>query len=379
MTKKNHIIFAGCLCAIVIAAASAMSSCQGKKDAGQTEQQGAAQASAYKFITVKRVDRELNRDYTATIRGKQDVAIMPQVGGTITRVCVTEGQQVRAGQLLFVIDQVPFQAALRTAQANVQAAKAQLATAKLNYDSNKELFAQNVISQHTLSVAENGYLAAKAGLAQAQAAETNARNSLSYTEVKAPANGLVGNLPYRKGDLVSPQIPTPLTTVSDNSQMWVYFSMAENEFLEFTRQNGSLSAGAKQLPAVSLQLKDGSIYEHKGRIESISAVIDRTTGTATCKAVFPNTRGILHSGMSGSVLIPQSYKGVIVIPQEAAVSQQDKYMVYKVGKDGMAEGVLVKVAPINNGKEFMVTEGLKPGDEILAAGAGLVRPGTKLK
>ena len=209
--------------------------------------------------------------------------------------------------------------------------------------------------------------------------ETNARNSLSYTYVKAPANGQVGNLPYRTGDLVGPQIPTPLTTVSDNSEMWVYFSMTENQFLGFSREFGSINEAARQMPAVSLQLKDGSKYEAEGRIESVSAVIDRSTGTATCKAVFPNKKGLLHSGLSGTVLIPTTYKDVIIIPQSAAVSQQDKYIVYKVGKDGMAEGVLVKVAPINDGKEFIVTEGLNAGDEILATGAGLVRPGTKLK
>ncbi|MBR1519889.1 MAG: efflux RND transporter periplasmic adaptor subunit [Bacteroidaceae bacterium] len=361
----------------MMVAAMTVTACSSKGDSkGDVAQQG---QSAYQFMKVKKGDRTLNLSYSATIRGKQDVAIMPQVGGTITKVCVTEGQQVRAGQTLFIIDQVPFQAALRTAEANVQAAKAQLATAKLNYDSQKELFNQQVVSQHTLSTAENGYLTAQAGLAQAEAALVNARNSLSYTMVKAPANGQVGNLPYRTGDLVSPQIPTPLTTVSDNSEMWVYFSMTENQFLNFTREYGSMSAAASQMPAVSLLLKDGSTYEETGKIESVSAVIDRSTGTVTCKAVFPNPNGLLHSGLSGTVQIPTLYKDVVIVPQSATVSQQDKYLVYQVGKDGMAEGTLVEVAPINDGKEFIVTKGLKEGDEILATGAGLVRPGTKLK
>ena len=375
MGKKS--LFNHCVCVAMMVAAMTVTSCTSKGDGqGDNAQQG---QSAYQFMKVKKGDRTLNLAYSATIRGKQDVAIMPQVGGTITKVCVTEGQQVRAGQTLFIIDQVPFQAALRTAQANVQAAKAQLATAKLNYDSQKELFAQQVVSQHTLSTAENGYLTAQAGLAQAEAALVNARNSLSYTTVTSPANGQVGNLPYRTGDLVSPQIPTPLTTVSDNSEMWVYFSMTENQFLSFTREYGSMTAAARQMPAVSLLLKDGSTYEQEGKIESVSAVIDRSTGTVTCKAVFPNPDGLLHSGLSGTVQIPTAYKDVVIIPQSATVSQQDKYLVYKVGKDGMAEGVLVTVAPINDGKEFIVTEGLKEGDEILATGAGLVRPGTKLK
>ena len=375
MGKK--ILFNHCVCVAMLVAAMTVTACSSKGDSkGNVAQQG---QSAYQFMKVKKGDRTLNLSYSATIRGKQDVAIMPQVGGTITKVCVTEGQQVRAGQTLFIIDQVPFQAALRTAEANVQAAKAQLATAKLNYDSQKELFNQQVVSQYTLSTAENGYLTAQAGLAQAEAALVNARNSLSYTMVKAPANGQVGNLPYRTGDLVSPQIPTPLTTVSDNSEMWVYFSMTENQFLNFTREYGSMSAAASQMPAVSLLLKDGSMYEETGKIESVSAVIDRSTGTVTCKAVFPNPNGLLHSGLSGTVLIPTLYKDVVIVPQSATVSQQDKYLVYQVGKDGMAEGTLVEVAPINDGKEFIVTKGLKEGDEILATGAGLVRPGTRLK
>lgn len=375
MGKK--ILFNHCVCAAMMVAAMTVTACSSKGDGkGDAAQQG---QSAYQLMKVKKGDRTLNLSYSATIRGKQDVAIMPQVGGTITKVCVTEGQQVRAGQTLFIIDQVPFQAALRTAQANVQAAKAQLATARLNYDSQKELFNQQVVSQHTLSTAENGYLTAQAGLAQAEAALVNARNSLSYTTVTSPANGQVGNLPYRTGDLVSPQIPTPLTTVSDNSEMWVYFSMTENQFLHFTREYGSMSAAASQMPAVSLLLKDGSTYEAEGKIESVSAVIDRSTGTATCKAVFPNPNGLLHSGLSGKVLIPTVYKDVVIIPQSATVSQQDKHLVYKAGKDGMAEGVLVEVAPINDGKEFIVTKGLKEGDEILATGAGLVRPGTKIR
>ncbi len=375
MGKK--ILFNHCVCVAMLVAAMTVTACSSKGDSkGDAAQQG---QNAYQFLKVKKGDRTLNLSYSATIRGKQDVAIMPQVGGTITKVCVTEGQQVRAGQTLFIIDQVPFQAALRTAEANVQAAKAQLATAKLNYDSQKELFNQQVVSQHTLSTAENGYLTAQAGLAQAEAALVNARNSLSYTMVKAPANGQVGNLPYRTGDLVSPQIPTPLTTVSDNSEMWVYFSMTENQFLNFTREYGSMSAAASQMPAVSLLLKDGSTYEETGKIESVSAVIDRSTGTVTCKAVFPNPNGLLHSGLSGTVLIPTLYKDVVIVPQSATVSQQDKYLVYQVGKDGMAEGTLVEVAPINDGKEFIVTKGLKEGDEILATGAGLVRPGTRLK
>ena len=179
----------------------------------------------YAVMTIATTDREIPSNYSATIRGRQDIAIYPQVSGTISQLCVNEGQKVAKGQTLFIIDYVPYKAALQTAEANVEAAKAGVATAQLTYDSKKELFARNVVSQFDLSTANNNLLTAKAQLAQAEAQRVNAANNLSYTVVKAPTDGVVGTLPYRVGALVSASIPQPLTTVSDNSEMYVYFSM----------------------------------------------------------------------------------------------------------------------------------------------------------
>ena len=189
----------------------------------------------YAVMTIATTDREIPSNYSATIRGRQDIAIYPQVSGTISQLCVNEGQKVAKGQTLFIIDQVPYKAALQTAEANVEAAKAGVATAQLTYDSKKELFARNVVSQFDLSTANNNLLTAKAQLAQAEAQRVNAANTLSYTVVKAPTDGVVGTLPYRVGALVSASIPQPLTTVSDNSEMYVYFSMTENQLLALTR------------------------------------------------------------------------------------------------------------------------------------------------
>lgn len=341
-------------------------------------QQGTQQPSTYETMTVSTSDRELTSTYSATIEGRQDVNVLPQVSGTIQKVCVNEGQKVHRGQSLFIIDQVPYQAALNTARANVEVAKAQLATAELSYNSNKELFAQKVVSEYTLKTAENTYLTAKASLAQAEAGLVNARNNMTYTEVRSSADGVVGNIPFRVGTLVSPSMPKPLTTVSDNSSMYVYFSMTENQLLHLTRTHGSMDEAVKQMPPVRLQLNDGSLYADSGRIESISAVIDRATGTVRARAVFPNAGRLLCSGASGAVLLPSIYQSCIVVPQAATVQVQDKYFVYKV-VDGKAASTEIKVAPINNGREYIVTEGLKPGDEIVAAGAGLVREGTQIK
>ena len=238
----------------------------------------------YETMTVATSDKELRTSYSATIRGQQDVDIYPQVSGTLTKLCVNEGETVKKGKLLFVIDQVPYLAALRTAEANVEVAKAGVATAQLVFDSNQALFNENVISNYELQTAQNSLLTAKAQLAQADAQRINAANNLSYTEVTSPVDGVIGVLPYRVGTLVSPSMPKPLTTVSDNSAMFVYFSMTENQLLDITRQYGSKDNALAQMPDVQLILNDKSEYETPGKVEAISGVIDRNTGTVSLRA-----------------------------------------------------------------------------------------------
>ena len=347
-----------------------MASCKQATDAGVKP--------SFAIMEVKAADKELSTSYSATIRGRQDIDIYPQVSGTIEKLCVTEGQTVRRGQLLFVIDQIPYRAALKTAVANVEAARAAMATAELTYNSNKELYAQKVVSEFSLKTAENTYLTAKAQLSQAEAQEISARNNLSYTEVKSPSDGVVGALPYRVGALVGANMPYPLTTVSDNSDMYVYFSMTENQLLALTRQYGDMDEALKNMPEVELHLNDNSVYDKKGVIESISGVIDRQTGTVVARVVFPNESRLLHSGASGTVVVPSIYKDCIAIPQTATVRMQDKTIVYKV-VDGKAVSTLITVAGINDGREYVVLSGLKAGDEIVSEGAGLVREGTQVK
>ena len=337
-------------------------------------EQGPAQ---YGVTTIANTDREIQSNYSATIRGRQDIDIYPQVSGTISELRVTEGQSVSKGQTLFIIDQVPYKAALQTAEANVAAAKASVATAQLTYDSKKELFAKSVVSQYDLSTAENTLLTAKAQLAQAEAQRVNAANNLSYTVVKAPANGMVGTLPYRVGALVSASIPQPLTTVSDNSEMYVYFSMTENQLLNLTRKYGSIANTLKNMPDIQLQLNDGSIYDQTGRIESISGIIDTSTGSVQLRAAFPNKGGLLHSGGAGSIILPVNYTDCIVVPQVATFELQDKVYVYKV-VDGKATSSMIDVEKINNGREYIVKSGLVPGDVIVAEGVGLLREGTPI-
>ena len=331
----------------------------------------------YAVQTIATTNREIPTNYSATIRGRQDIDIYPQVSGTIWQLCVNEGQRVSKGQTLFIIDQVPYKAALQTAEANVAAAEASVATAQLTYDSKKELFARNVVSQYDLSTAENNLLTAKAQLAQAQAQQVNAANNLSYTVVKAPSDGVVGTLPYRVGALVSASMPQPLTTVSDNSTMYVYFSMTENQLLNLARRYGSIAETLKNMPDVQLLLNDGSMYDQSGRVESISGVIDTSTGSVSLRAAFPNPNGLLHSGGVGNVVLTSAFKNCIVVPQSATFELQDKIFVYKL-VDGKASSTMIDVEKISNGKEYIVTSGLVPGDVIITEGVSRMREGTPI-
>ncbi len=342
---------------------------------GCAEAPVAAGPEHYAVQTVATSDREIPVYYSATVRGRQDIDIYPQISGTVSELCITEGQQVDEGQTLFIIDQVPYKAALQTAEANVAAAKAGVSTAKLVRDSKKQLFRRKVVSQFDLSSAQNQLLTAEAQLAQAEAQRVSAANNLSYTVVKAPSKGVVGTLPFRVGALVGPS--AKLTTVSDNSEMYIYFSMTENQLLNLTRRYGSTAATLQNMPDVQLQLSDGSLYDHSGRVESISGVIDASTGSVQLRAAFPNKNGLLHSGGSGNIILPSVYKDCIVIPQTATFEIQDKVYVYKV-IDGKASSAMIDVEKVTNGREYIVRSGLEPGETIVAEGVGLLREGTPI-
>ena len=336
------------------------------------------QSSGYATMTVFTSEKTLSNNYSASIRGKQDIDIYPQVSGFITKLCVTEGESVKKGQVLFIIDQVPYQAALNTAIANVEAAKASVATAQLTYDSKQELYKNKVVSEFDLKTAYNTLLSAKAQLAQAEAQEINARNNLSYTEVKSPVDGVASMLPYRVGALVSSSITTPLTTVSDDREVYAYFSMTENQILSLVSQSGTLEKALEEMPEVDLQLSNGQAYAHKGKIDAISGTIEAGTGVISVRATFPNPEQMLRNGSSGEVIFPYNKENVIIIPQEATFEVQDKVFAYKVVA-GKATSTQLQVYPIDNGKEYVVEKGLEKGDIIIAEGAGLIQEGTVVK
>lgn len=331
----------------------------------------------YQTMTVSKSDQTLLSPYSARLTGRQIVEIRPQVSGCITRICINEGQQVSKGQTLFIIDQVPYQAALKVAQASVATAEARLATAQMEYESSKSLKEGQVISDFTVQTSLNALNEAKAALALAKAQESNARNNLGYTVITSPVSGSASMIPYHVGALVSSTIAEPLVTVADDHEVYAYFSITENQSFDLVRQYGSLQQFVQQAPAVELRLSNGTTYEQKGRIDAISGTVENRTGAVTLRAVFPNAQRLLRDGGAATVLVPMHKKDCIVIPQEATYELQNKVFVYKV-VDGKTKATPVTIFSQNNGKEYIVESGLEPGDVIISEGAGLVKEGTEV-
>lgn len=364
--KKNKILLAVTLAAMLVSCGGK----QGKPNFGDNE---------YAVRTVSTTSTELETSYPATIKGVQDVEIRPKVSGFITKLCVKEGQNVKKGQLLFVIDNVTYEAAVRQAKAAVNSAKAQLNTAKLTYDNNKNLFDNNVIGSYELQSAKNSYETAQAALAQAQASYTSAKQNLDFCYVTSPANGVVGMLPYKVGALVSASSQQPLTTVSDISTMQIYFSMTEKDLMSLAKTAGGMQAAIKEYPAVKLKLADNSIYGHEGHVAAVSGVIDPTTGSSQIRADFPNPEHILKSGGSGSIIVPHKDANAILVPQDAIVEVQNKHFAYILGAGNKVKYTEITIDPNNDGKNYIVTSGLKPGDKIVVSGVTALTDGQEIK
>lgn len=352
-------------CMSLAVAALSLHSCGSKQQAPQ------ATAPSLAVLTVQNTDSELNHNYPATIKGKTDIAIRPQVTGFITKVHVDEGQAVHKGQVLFTIDQVQYQAAVDQAEAAVNSAKTAVATAQLTEGNKRHLLDKNIISEYEWQMAANQLSQAKAQLSQAQAALTNARKNLAYTTVTAPSDGVVGTIPNREGSLASPSSAQPLTTVSDNSDVYAYFSLNEKDILELTDGGTkSLNEAIAAMPPVKLTLANGTKYPLEGKVATVSGVIDNTTGSASVRAIFDNPSGMLRSGNTAQISIPVSVRDDIIIPQKATFELQDLKYVFTLNDSNITVTTPIKILPVNNGKEYVVTEGLKPGDRIVIEGVG---------
>lgn len=367
MRKCTFITALSAICSAVLLVASCDEKKQNRQDAAQ-----------YQTMVVSRKDMTLERQYSARITGRQIVEVRPQVSGCITRILTGEGQAVRKGQTLFIIDQVPYRAALEMAVAARQTAEARLATARMNYENETRLQEGHVVGDVSVQTMRNALLEAEAALAQAKAQEVNARNNLSYTEVRSPVSGVASMIPWHVGSLVSSSISEPLVTVADDSEVYVYFSISENQALDLISQYGSINAFISKAPAVSLRLNNGKDYGQKGHISAVSGTVDSQTGAVALRATFPNAGGILHHGGSATVVVPTHRSQCIVIPQEATYELQNRMFVYRV-VDGKTKATSVTLFPQNNGREYIVEEGINDGDTIIAEGAGLLKEGIVVK
>ena len=335
--------------------------------------------TSFETMTVEKSDIELPYKFSARMKGQNDVTVTPQVSGQLTKICVTEGQQVKKGQVLFIIDQRNAQLELEAAQANLQAALAQENSAKLEYESNKNLFEKKIVSSYMLSNSENSYKQAQASVAQARAAVNRSKVNLGFCTITASVSGVIGEIPVRSGDQVSPGMQ--LTMLSGNTSMDAEISITE-AVIESAVKEGMNAAQIEkyiaQLPPATFVMKNGTEYPHKGRFASLTGVVNAATGSLTAKVSFPNPEGHLYSGIQGTVVVKFDEKDVIVIPQNAVVRLQDKSQVYKVKADSTATAVEVTTEDTGNGKDFIITSGLNVGDRIVTTGANNVTEGLRV-
>lgn len=376
MKTNKFVKYAALLCL----GAATVCSCS-KKDASQQQQQ--QQVAELAVMTTSPDSITLYTAYPATLHGSNDVEIRPQITGFLTHVHVSEGQRVSAGQVLFTIDQVSLQAAVEAArsqimqaEAAVKVAEANVSTAQTNVNNNKLLLDQNIISKSAYQTTVDGLNAAKAqlnqaraGVSAARASLTSAEKNLSYAIVRAPESGIIGTIDFKEGALVSPQ--TLLTVLSGSNTIEAYFSFTERELLDFTGTAGSVQTALAHMPNVLLELANGERYPLSGRIISISGVLDSSTGSATAKASFPNPDGLLHSGNSAKVLIPQVYQNVIVIPQSATFEIQGLKYAFVVDDAGKLIQTPITVAENNDGQRYIINSGLEAGQRVLIEGVGM--------
>lgn len=321
---------------------------------------------------------EQTTQYPATLKGFQDVEIRPQVSGFITKLLVDEGATVRRGQALFQIDATQYTAAAAQARAGVASAQAALQTQVDSEKTKRSLHEQKIISDFEYQTAVNNLEAARAALAQAQASLVAANQNVGFCTVTSPSDGVVGTFPYRVGSLVSPSISQPMTTVSQIGSVYAYFSMTEKELLSMTKTGVNLKEQLSKMPAVRLQLADGTMYAEEGHVDAVSGVIDPTTGSVSMRALFRNPQNTLRSGGTANVIFPYTMADVIVVPQSATQEIQNKKFVFVLQKDSTVKHTEVTVANLNDGKNYIVTSGLQANDKIVVEGIQLLVNGQKI-
>lgn len=344
-----------------------------KKNQNQSYQQ---QAPELPVETVKQGDASVSREYAASVEGVSNVEIRPQVTGYLTKIFVDEGDYVRAGQPLFKIEDQIFREQLKSAQAALITAQANLATTKIDVDRKKELFRNKMVSDIQVKEAEASYNAARGAVSQSLSSIESAKINLNFSTIKAPVSGYIGRFNYRLGSLLTPTNQDPMTLLSDIHQVYTYFSLSENDFNQFQKQNAgsSLDEIIKNTPAVSLLLSGGEKYAETGRIDAVEGQFNKTTGSITLRAKFNNPNNLLRSGNTGKVVLDQFYANVVLLPIASTRSIQDKIFVFTI-KDGKAVQLPIEVSG-KAGTNFIVSKGLKAGDQYIVTGFDRLQPGT---
>lgn len=344
-----------------------------KKNQNQSYQQ---QAPELPVETVKQGDASVSREFAASVEGISNVEIRPQVTGYLTKIFVDEGDYVRAGQPLFKIEDQIFREQLKSAQAALITAQANLATTKIDVDRKKELFRNKMVSDIQVKEAEASYNAARGAVSQSLSTIESAKINLNFSTIKAPVSGYIGRFNYRLGSLLTPTNQEPMTLLSDIHQVYTYFSLSENDFNQFQKQNSgsSIDEIIKNTPAVSLLLSGGEKYAETGRIDAVEGQFNKTTGSITLRAKFNNPNNLLRSGNTGKIVLDQFYSNVVLLPIASTRSIQDKIFVFTI-KDGKAVQLPIEVSG-KAGTNFIVSKGLKAGDQYIVTGFDRLQPGT---
>lgn len=346
---------------------------------GCSEETSQSAEHGYKTLCVKKQDFTLYREFAAKIESKNNISVHSVISGRLEKICVKEGSRVKKGQTLFILNQEPFIAAVNAAKAQVSTARAALSTSQLNLDGKEKLYAKQMIGEFDMQRARHANNDAAAQLEAANAELAAARANLDFTIIRSPVDGVINMIEYREGELVDPSSDLELTTIGDNKRIYSYSFISEKTLVDFLNEYGCSTSEEliEKLPEVTLYTDWGKELPQKGHIDAISGTVHFKTGAIKVRASFDNPSEIFRNGGNGYIVIPCVKLNVIVIPQEAATDIDNKFIVYRV-IDGKTVATEVKVVPYNDGQNYVVTEGLTPGDIIIAEGAGLLSDGMEV-
>jgi len=327
-------------------------------------------------VTIGSNDEIVYQEYPAAIEASANIEIRPQIEGTLEHIYVDEGAKVNKGQLLFKINDRPFQEQLNQAQANLEAAQATLENANLEVEKKTRLVENKVLTDFQLRTAVSSRNAAKASVRQALSAVESAKINLGYTSIRASVDGYIGRLQKKQGSLVGPADQQALTELSNVRDLHVYFSLGENDFIAFKSNalGNNVEEKLKNLPLVSLILSDQSIYERPGKIDMVDGQFDKNTGAITLRATFSNPEGVLRSGNTGKIRIEKNYRQALLVPQMATVERQDKVFVYTVDTNNKVSQQPIEILA-KSGSNYLVKNGIKQGDRIVYKGIDILQDG----